>query len=136
MEPLSAALLDEAWSDTSISQVDGAMDTPLERPGSRVEVEGEKLEVEEASMMVWSRVRKRGQVEKNVSAVARGWEEFRSKFPYLGHDWRRKWSEQREVVKWLAGGGEERLVQLEERKSKTASGIEVRKWLRGGGERE
>merc|ERR1712030_42134 len=32
MEPLSAALLDEAWSDESISQVDGAMDTPLERP--------------------------------------------------------------------------------------------------------
>ena len=80
------------------------MDTPLERPGSRVEVEGEKLEEEEASMMVWSRVRKRGQVEKNVSAVARGWEEFQSLFPYLGHDWRRERSERREVKQWLAGG--------------------------------
>merc|ERR1712208_169106 len=68
MEPLANALLDEAWSDTSISQVDGAVDTPLKRPGSSVEVEGEKLEAEEASMMVWTRVRKRGQVEKNVSA--------------------------------------------------------------------
>ena len=90
--------------------------------------------------MEWSRVRKRGQVETNVSAVARGWEEFRSKFPYLGHDWRRKWSEQREVTKWLAGGGEEWLVQREEKKKmmkkKTAEWREVEKWLRGGGERE
>ena len=60
-----------------------------------MEVEGEKLEVKEASMMVWSRVRKRGQVEKNVSAVARGWVEFRDKFPYLGHELRRNWSEGR-----------------------------------------
>ena len=99
-----ALLLDEAWSDTSISQVDGAMDTPLKRPGSSVEVEGEKLEAEEASMMVLSWVRKRGQVEKNVSAVARGWEEFRSLFPYLGHDWRRGWSERQEVKQWMEGG--------------------------------
>ena len=139
MEPLVTALLDEAWSDTSISQVDGATDTPLKRPGSSVEVEGEKLEAEEASMMVWSRVRKRGQVEKNVSAVARGWEEFRSKFPYLGHDWRRKWSEWREVKQWLAGGGEEYLVFKEGRRKNglsAAKTCEVEKWLRGGGEQE
>ena len=140
MVPLRQTLLDEAWSDSSISQVDGATDTPLKRPGSSVEVEGEKLEAEEASMMVWSRVRKRGQVEKNVSAVARGWEEFRSKFPYLGHDWRRKWSERHEVTKWLAGGGEESLVQMEEKKKmlkrKSSEWKEVERWLRGGGERE
>merc|ERR1712055_966293 len=93
LEAIGDALLqDEAWSESSISQVDGAMDTPLERPGSRVEVEGEKLEEEEMSMMVWSQVRKRGQVVKNVSAEARGWEEFQSKFPYLGHELRRNWS--------------------------------------------
>ena len=85
MVPLRQTLLDEAWSDTSISQVDGATDTPLKRPGSSVEVEGEKLEAEEASMMVWSRVRKRGQVEKNVSAVARGWEEYKERFPHRSY---------------------------------------------------
>ena len=116
------------------------MDTPLKRPGSSVEVEGEKLEAEEASMMVWSRVRKRGQVEKNVSAVARGWEEFRSKFPYLGHHWRREWSERSDVQRWLAGGGEGSLEWKEEetkaRKSKTTERYLVEAWLRGGGKRE
>ena len=136
MEPLSAALLDEAWSDTSISQVDGAMDTPLERPGSRVEVEGEKLEEEEASMMVWSQVRKRGQVVKNVSAEARGWEEFQSKFPYLGHSWRRNWSENGWAKEWLEGGDEKGFETWEEMKKRIASAAkhaEVEEWLRGGG---
>ena len=69
--------MDEAWSDTSISQVDGAMDTPLERPGKTVEVEGEKLEEEEASMTGWSQVRrKKGQVETDVVAGSRGREEY------------------------------------------------------------
>ena len=142
MVPLRQTLLDEAWSDSSISQVDGATDTPLERPGSSVEVEGEKLEAEEASMMVWSRVRKRGQVEKNVSAVARGWEEFRSLFPYLGHDWRRGWSERQEVKRlWLEGGEkEEDLLKFKEEMNKhrasAAKHEQVEKWLRGGGGQE
>ena len=141
MEPLSTALLDEACSyPESIGQVDGVQDSPLEKLGSRVEVEGEKLEEKEASMMVWSRVRKRGQVEKNVSAVARGWEEFRSKFPYLGHHWRREWSERSEVKRWLAGGRESGLEwseeKMKERKSKTTEHYQVERWLRGGGERE
>ena len=142
MAPLRQTLLDEAWSDTSISQVDGAMDTPLKRPGSSVEVEGEKLEAEEASMMVWSRVRKRGQVEKNVSAVARGWEEFRSLFPYLGHDWRRGWSERQEVKQlWLEGGEEEeKHLEFKEAMNKhrasAAKHEQVEKWLRGGGGQE
>ena len=141
MVPLRQTLLDEAWSDSSISQVDGATDTPLKRPGSSVEVEGEKLEAEEASMMVWSRVRKRGQVEKNVSAVARGWEEFRSLFPYLGHDWRRGWSERQEVKQWLEGGEEEeRNLEFREvmkkARASAAKHEQVEKWLRGGGGQE
>ena len=140
MEPVKDALLyDAAWSTESIGQVDGVQDSPLEKLGSRVEVEGEKIEEEEASMMVWSRVRKRGQVEKNVLAVARGWEEFRSKFPYLGHHWRREWSEQREVKKWLAGGGEGGLEWKEEMNQHRASAAkheQVEKWLRGGGGQE
>ena len=77
-------------------------------------------------------------MEKVVSAVARGWEEFRSKFPYLGHHWRRKWSEQGEVEKWLAGGDEDWLVKKEgEMKKVTAAKmLEVEKWLRGGGGQE
>ena len=137
MESVEDALvLDEAWSDESISQVDGAMDTPLERPGSRVEVEGEKLEEEEASMMVWSQVRKRGQVVKNVSAEARGREEFQSKFPYLGHSWRQYWSGMKEVKEWLAGGDEKGLVKFEEefkKKASAAKHAKVEEWLRGGG---
>ena len=138
MESVEDALvLDEAWSGTSISQVDGAMDTPLERPGSRVEVEGEKLEEKEASMMVWSQVRKRGQVVKNVSAEARGWEEFQSKFPYLGHELRRNWSEGRLGRQWLTGMDvEEMYVEMEEGKKKRATARkhwEVEEWLRGGG---
>ena len=111
--------MDEAWSDTSISQVDGAMDTPLERPGKTVEVEGEKLEEEEASMTGWSQVRrkkgqvetdvvagsrgreeyqtKKGQVEMDVVAGSRGWEEYRRKFPHLAFKQRRGWSELEEV---------------------------------------
>ena len=56
--------------------MDGAVDTPLERPGKTVEVEGEKLEEEEASMTGWSQVRrKKGQVETDVVAGSRGREE-------------------------------------------------------------
>ena len=136
MAPLGQTLVDEAWSDTSIGQVDGVTDTPLERPGSRVEVEGEKLEAEEASMKVWSQVRKRGQVEKNVSAEARGREEFQSKFPYLGHCWRHGWSKMKEVKEWLAGGDEKEWVEFEEELKKKATADthkKVEKWLRGGG---
>ena len=137
MEPVKDALLyDDAWSTESIGQVDGVQDSPLEKLGSRVEVEGEKLEVEEASMMVWSQVRKRGQVVKNVSAEARGWEEFQSKFPYLGHCWRRNWSENRWAKEWLEGGDEKGFETWEEVRKRIASAAihaEVEEWLRGGG---
>ena len=162
MVPLRQTLLDEAWSDTSISQVDGAMDTPLERPGKTVEVEGEKLEEEEASMMGWSQVRrkkgqgetdvvagsrgreeyqtKKGQVETDVVAGSRGWEEYRRKFPHLAYEQRRGWSELEVVKKWLAGGDEKRLVVEEECSKLWWDGrpyrTEVVEWLRGGGERE
>ena len=91
--------------------------------------------------MVWSRVRKRGQVEKNVSAVARGWEEFRSLFPYLGHDWRRGWSERQEVKQWLEGGEEEeKHLEFREVMSKARASAakheQVEKWLRGVGGQE
>ena len=89
-----ALLLDEAWSDTSISQVDGAVDTPLERPGRTVEVEG-RLEVEEVSMTGWCQVRRKGgQEEKVVSAVSRGWEEYKRCFPHRAYSQRQKWSEE------------------------------------------
>ena len=140
MEPLKAALFDEAWSDESISQVNGAMDTPLERPGKTVEVEG-RLEVEEVSMTGWCQVRRKGgQAEKDVAAVSRGWEEYKIKFPHLAHEQRRKWSEREEVKEWLAGGDETALERWERRKTTlfatVPNRVEVEKWLRGGGGQE
>ena len=137
MEPLSAALLDEACSyPESIGQVDGVQDSPLERPGKKVEVEG-RLEVEEDSMTEWCQVRRKGgQVEKDVAAVSRGWEEYKRKFPHLAHKQRQTWSERVEVKAWLEGGGELLLMVRDHLKSKRASEAqkrEVEKWLRGGG---
>ena len=55
------------------------MDTPLERPGRTVEVEG-RLEEEEVSMTEWCQVRrKKGQVETDVVARSRGREEYQTK---------------------------------------------------------
>ena len=155
-----ALLLDEAWSDTSISQVDGALDTPLERPGRTVEVEG-RLEEEEVSMTDWCQVRrkrgqvetdvvagsrgreeyqtKQGQVEKDVAAGSRGWEEYKNKFLHLAFNLRHNWSKREVVKEWLAGGDEsEREVM--ERQVKRSGGEpkneQVEKWLRGGGGQE
>ena len=154
--------MDEAWSDTSIGQVDGAMDTPLERPGRIVEVEG-RPEEEEASMTGWSQVRKKkgqvetdvvarsrgreeyqtekGQVEMVVAARTRGWEEFRSKFPHLAFDQRRLWGERswlrkRRTKEWMEGADERSEREREEylvRVSTDARKKEVEMWLRGGG---
>ena len=141
MEPLSAALLDEACSyPESIGQVDGVQDSPLERPGKKVEVEG-RLEVEEVSMTGWCQVRrKKGQVEKDVAAVSRGWEEYKNKFPHLAFEQRREWSEREVVKKWLAGGDEMELERKEKMMKPMFSGVpyrrEVAKWLRGGGGQE
>ena len=157
--------MDEAWSDTSIGQVDGAMDTPLERPGRIVEVEG-RPEEEEASMTGWSQVRtkkgqvetdvvarsrgreeyqtEKGQVEMDVAARTRGWEEFRSKFPHLAFDQRRlygerKWKEKKRTKEWMEGADESSERKREEELVKSATVAqkkEVETWLRGGGEWE
>ena len=80
MESLQAVLVDEACADPeSIGQVDGVMDSPLEKLGKILEVEGRKLEAEEESMTGWCQVRRKGgQEEKVVSAVSRGWEEYKT----------------------------------------------------------
>ena len=140
MEPLSAALFDEACSyPESIGQVDGVQDSPLERPGKTVEVEG-RLEVEEVSMTGWCQVRRKGgQVEKDVAAVSRGWAEYKNKFPHLAFEQRHKWSEREVVKEWLAGGDEKELERLErwyKPKRKGARNEEVEKWLRGDGGQE
>ena len=163
MEAIGDALiLDEAWSESLISQVDGAVSTPYERPGRTVEVEGEKLEEEEASMTGWSQVRRKkgqvetdvvagsrgreeyqkqkGQVEMDVAARSRGWEEYRKKFPHLAYNQRRGWSELEVVKKWLAGG-DETWLETEEYLAKSwwserPYRTEVVEWLRRGGERE
>ena len=59
-----------------------------------MEVEEVELEEEERSMKGWCQVRrKNSQEEKEVAAMTRGWEEFKSAFPYLAHTWRYAWSE-------------------------------------------
>ena len=114
------------------------MDTPLERPGKTVEVEG-RLEVEEVSMTEWCQVRrKQGQVETDVVAGPRGWEECKSKFPHLAFNLRYKWSKRTVVKEWLAGG-DEKEMELQESQFKRADGPkneQVEKWLRGGGGQE
>ena len=135
------------------------MDTPLERPGKIVEVEGEELEEEEASMMGWSQVRRKkgqvetdvvagsrgreeyqkqkGQVETDVVAGSRGWEEYRRKFPHLAYNWRRNRSESKLWQEWLAGGEESEMERLEAGMVSREDGPyneKVEKWMRGGGE--
>ena len=57
--------------------------------------------------------RKGGQVEKDVAAVSRGWEEYKNKLPHLAFKQRHKWSEMEVVKKWLAGGDEKELERWE-----------------------
>ena len=141
MEPLREALLDDACSELeSLGQVDGICDSPYLRPGQRVEVEGVEMEKEERSMKGWSQVRrKNSQEEKEVAAMTRGWEEFKSAFPYLAHTWRYAWSECEATRQELRGDMERRwgkLVGQEEwlvNRGKGAKKNEVEKWLQEGG---
>ena len=138
------------------------MDTPLERPGRTVEVEG-RLEEEEVSMTDWCQVRrkrgqvetdvvagsrgreeyqtKQGQVEKDVAAGSRGWEEYRRKFPHLAylqrHMSKEEWSVRRMVREWMAGGDESECKSTDTVLSGGRPKNEtVEKWLRGGGGQE
>ena len=163
MAPLGQTLLDEAWSDTSIGQVDGAMDTPLERPGRTVEVEG-RPEEEEVSMTEWCQVRRKkgqvetdvvarsrgreeyqmkgGQVEMDVAAGSRGWEEYRRKFPHVAFNQRllyseRQWKEKKRTIAWMAGADERSEEKYEEELKQRMTDAQKRKvetWLRGGGD--
>ena len=135
------------------------MDTPLERPGRTVEVEG-RLEEEEVSMTEWCQVRrkrgqvetdvvagsrgreeyqtKQGQVEKDVAAGSRGWEEYRRKFPHLAylqrHMSKEEWSVRRKVREWMAGGDESEFKSVDTVLSGGRPKNEtVEMWLRGGG---
>ena len=142
MEPVRDALLhDDAWSTESIGQVDGVQDSPLEKLGRKVEVEGRKLEAEEESMTGWCQVRRKGgQVEKVVSAVSRGWEESKERFPHRAHCQRLNWSEVKEwrpLKAWLEGKEDEQGMELEKglvRVADQAQKEKVEKWLRGAGE--
>ena len=98
------------------------------------------LEEEEMSMTGWVPVRRKGgQVEKVVSAVPRGWEEYKYCFPHRAYNTRQKWSEVKEqkmLKAWLEGS-EEELMWLEELSLKVADAAKqekVEKWLRGGWE--
>ena len=149
MEPLQAVLVDEACADPqSIGQVDGVMDSPLQQQERSEEVKGRMLKVKEGSMTEWCTVRRKGQGEKVVSAVSRGWEEYKERFPHREFiqrlEWS-KWKEEKTVKAWLEAkkGSKERekceeeMMELELmiKKNRGCKGLEqVEKWLRGGGE--
>ena len=101
MEPLREALFDDACSELeSLGQVDGIFDSPLTLPGKTVEVEGVEMEPEERSMKGWSQVRRKiSQEEKDAAADTRGWEAFKSSYPFLAHYWRQgeKWRRKAEL---------------------------------------
>ena len=86
MEP---ELTDETWELGVISQVDGCNPSPYERPGRRVEVEGEEIEPEECDPMKgWVMVggRKVCQEETETEEMWTPKEERRKlmeKYPYL-----------------------------------------------------
>ena len=113
------------------------MDSPYVRPGQRVEVEGVELEEEERSMKGWCQVRRQNsQEEKEVATMTRGWEEFKSVFPYLAHTWRYAWSESEAKRKELCEDMVRRRGKLKEEEEVWLFGpkkSEVVKWLREGG---
>ena len=142
MEPLATALHHDACAQIeSLGQVDGICDSPYLRPGQIEEVEGVEMEKEERSMKGWSQVRrKNSQEEKEVAAMTRGWEEFKSAFPYLAHTWRYAWSESEATRQELREDMVRRRGKLEREEESTRkwmSGgpreLEVEKWLREGG---
>ena len=97
------------------------------------------MEKEERSMKGWCQVRrKNSQEEKEVAAMTRGWEEFKSAFPYLAHTWRYGWPESEETRQEFRKDMERRRWKLErkEESQKLCGGKgrekEVEKWLQKG----
>ena len=89
------------------------------------------MEPEERSMKGWSQVRRKvSQEEKDAAADTRGWEAFKSSYPYLAHYWRRgEWRGAEEQY------SVEELREIERGKKKCCQNkSEVETWLRGGGE--
>ena len=142
---VEALLLDEVCGEVELrfSQVDGQSDSPVSQ-GKEVEVERSELKEMEGPMKGWSQVRrKRGQVEKEVAAETRGWEEFyefAKSYPHLAHCWRyERWS--REVKRGKVIKDEEELKYLNknvkwrgEQEKGSAHRLEVMKWLARVGE--
>ena len=144
---VEALLLDEACGEVEphFSQVDGISDSPNVSPGKEVEVEGSELKEMERPMKGWCQVRrKRGQVEKEVAAETRGWEEFyefAKSYPHLAHCWRyERWS--KEVKRGKVFGDQEEEFKYLDRDAKwrgeqekgSAHRLEVVKWLARVGE--
>ena len=89
------------------------------------------MEPEERSMKGWSQVRRKvSQEEKDAAADTRGWEAFKSSYPYLAHYWRRgEWRGKEE--EWSV----EELKKMERGKRlRCQNKSKVEEWLREGGE--
>ena len=93
-------------------------------------------------------MRRKGQGEKVVSAMSRGWEEYKKRFPHRAFLQRPDWSRgkgERSVLAWLEakkGSEEKKLIEEElmemELQSMRNGGYErqakVEKWLQRGGD--
>ena len=119
--------------------MDGGTESPNASQGKEVEVEKNELEVMERPMKGWSQVRrKHGQVEKEVAAETRGWEEFyefAKSYPHLAHCRRyERWS--REVKRGKVIKDEEELKYLDKdakwRGSRRVIGMPTKWRWRGG----
>ena len=69
----------------SLPQLDGSNDTPQEKPGRRVDVEGREFEEGEEAMKDWVTVRRKGQeeTEEETQTIKKEVKELMKKYPHI-----------------------------------------------------
>ena len=97
----------------SLLQLDGMNDTPQEKPGRCVEVEGREMEKGEEAMKDWVSVRRKGQVEteKEEMQTKQEVKDFMLEYPHIALV---RSQEEMEGMMRLDEEGMERVRQMEE----------------------
>ena len=98
----------------SLLQLDGINDTPQEKPGRSVEVEGREMEKGEEAMKDWVSVRRKGQVEteKEEMQTKQEVKDFMLEYPHIALV--RSQEEMEVMMRSEDSGMEERLRKREE----------------------